>query len=112
MVPDEVENYVVTPPAIVEILLSKVRLRIIDDPVCADRSDHLQIPGATDVGDLGIERLRNLHGERAYASGRAVNQDSLPRLNVALVAKTLQCGQARYPHRSCLLKGYVGGLDD
>src|SRR5580704_14419859 len=112
MVPDKIENYVVTPPAVVEILLSEIRLRIIDDPVCADRSNHLHIPGAADADDVSAERFRDLHREGTYASSCTVNQDLLPGPNVPLVAETLQRGQARYPHRSCLLKAYVVGLHD
>ena len=39
-----------------------------------------------------------------------VNQDPLSRLNVSLVAKTLQCGECRHAYRSRLLKCHIIGF--
>src|SRR6516164_8888352 len=99
MVPNTVEKQVVTLPALREILL-----RVINDVICANGSDHVDVPRTAYTGHLGAERLSDLHGERTHASCRAVNQDPLPRLNLPLVAKSLQCGERRDWCRSRLLK--------
>src|SRR5207302_11110863 len=57
------------------------------------------------------ERLGYLHGERAHAPRRAIYQDLLPRLNLPLVAKALQCGQSRDRYGSPLLERHVVRLD-
>src|ERR1019366_4863023 len=98
MVPNTVENEVVTLPALSEIFLG-----VINDPICAEGSDHVHIPRTAYAGHICAERLGDLHRERTHASGRTVNQDPLPRLDLSLVAETLQCGECRDRHRSRLL---------
>src|ERR1039458_1936279 len=107
MVPDQVENQVVTLPACGEILSS-----VIHDPICADVSDHFQIPRAAYAGHICAEPLSNLHGERTHASCRTVDQDLLPRLNLSLVAKPLQRGECRQRHGGRLLECHVLRLHD
>src|SRR6266550_5117172 len=112
MVPNAVENQVVTLPTFGEILLD-----IINDTICADGSHHLHISRAAYAGHIRAERLGDLHRERTHASRRTVNQDLVLRLNLSLVAqaaqtKTLQCGECRNRHRSRLLKRHVIGLQD
>src|SRR5262249_27280596 len=106
MVPNAVENQVVTLPTLGEILLG-----VINDPICADGSDHVHIPRTAYAGHIGAEPLGDLHCERTHASRRTVNQDLLARLNVSLVAKTLQCGECRHRYGSRLLKRHVIWLD-
>ena len=65
----------------------------------------LHTPVTSAPSDLG-----DLHGERAHASRRAVDQDLLPRLNLSLVAKTLQRGDRRDRDRCRLLERQVGRL--
>src|ERR1700733_7083914 len=101
MVPDAVENQVVATPSVGEILLG-----VINDMICADRSNHVDIPCAAHAGHLYAKGLGDLNGERTHASRRTINQDLLPRLNLSL-AKSLQCGECRHRYRSRLLKGHV-----
>src|SRR5436305_8337978 len=102
MVCHEIEDQVVALRALSEIFLG-----VIDDAIRADGSDHLHIPRTAHAGDLCAERPGDLHSESTHASRRSVDQDLLPRSNLSLVAKTLQCGQCRHRHRSCLLKRYL-----
>src|SRR5882762_6657522 len=102
MVPNAVENQVVTLAALGEILLS-----VINDLIRTDGSDHFHIPRTAYACDFRAERLSDLHSERAHASRCAVNQGLLSRLDVPLVAKTLQCGESRYRYGGCLLEGHV-----
>src|SRR5712692_11346461 len=103
MVPNHVENQVVALRTFGEILFG-----VINDLICADRSDHVHISRTAHAGHFRSERLGDLHGERTHASRRAVNQDLLPRLNLSRVAKSLQCGDCRYRYRRRLLKRQVG----
>src|SRR6266480_1822214 len=105
MVRNVVQNHVVTLVTFGEILF-----RVIDDMICAKRSDHVYNPRAAYAGHICAERLRDLHRERAYTSRRPVNQGLLPRLNLSLVAKSLQCRDAGDIDRSCLLEGQVNRL--
>src|SRR6266511_3046695 len=88
----------------------EVRLRVVDDVVCSDRPDHVDVPRAADAGYLRPERLGDLHGERAHAPRRAVDQNLLARPNLALVAEPLQRGDRRQRHRRRLLEGQAGRL--
>src|SRR5271157_5013582 len=102
MVPNAVENQVITLPTLGEILLG-----VINDVICADGSDHVHIPRTAHASNLCTERLGDLHSERTHASRRTVNQNLLPRLNLSLVAKTLQCGECRHRYGGCLLEGDI-----
>ena len=78
--------------------------------VCADRSNHLEIPRTTYAGHLGPEGFRYLHRERTHAARSAVDQDLLPGPNLSFVAKALQRRDCRHRDRSGLFKGHVGGF--
>src|ERR1700738_4253526 len=97
-----VEEHVVTLPAQGEILLG-----VVNDPICADGSDHVHIPCTAYAGHVCAERLGDLHSERTHASRCTINQDLLPRPNPSLVTKTLQCGECRNRCRCRLLKRHV-----
>src|SRR5262249_33378933 len=88
----------------------EVLLRVIDDFIGADRTHQLDVPRTGDGRDARSERLRDLHGERAYAAARAVDQDLLPWLNVGLVAQSLERGKARDRDGCGLLEGKAVGL--
>src|SRR5712692_8864448 len=105
MIRHEVENQVVVLSTCREILS-----RIIDDVICADGSDHFNVPRTAHARNFRAERLGDLHSERTHASRGAIVQDLLPRLNLSLVAKTLQGGKSRYRDRSRLRKRHVIGL--
>ena len=107
MVSNAVENQVVALRTFGEILLG-----VIDDPICADGSDHVHISRAANAGHICAERLGDLDGERAHASRRAIDQDLLPGLDLSLVAKTLQCGECRDGYGGRLLKCDVAWFDD
>src|ERR1700733_12930169 len=84
--------------------LGEILLGVINDLICADGPDPVDIPRTAYAGHRCAERLGDLHGERTHASRRTVYQDFLARLNVALVAKTLQCRECTHRHSSRLLK--------
>src|SRR5712692_2146101 len=98
MVPNAVEKEVVALPTFGEILSS-----VINDVIRADGSDHVHIPRTAYASNIRPEPLGDLHSERTHAARRTVNQDLLPRPNLSLVAKTLQCGECRDRYRSRLL---------
>ena len=82
MVSDRVENYVVMLTTLGEVLLG-----VINHPSRTEGSNEVHIPRTAYAGHIRAERLGDLHGKRAHASRRAVNQDPLPWLNLCLVAK-------------------------
>jgi hypothetical protein len=84
MVSRDVEDEVVALAGSGEILL-----RVIDDPVRADRPEHLELPGAVHGGHVCSVRLGELHGDGPHTSTRAVDQDLLSRLGPSLIAETL-----------------------
>ena len=88
----------------------KSSLRVVDDVVGAERAHQLDVARAAHAGDFGAVVLGDLHGERADAAGRAVDQHLLSRLDLALVAQALQCGDRRDRHGRSLLERHVGGL--
>jgi hypothetical protein len=63
MIPYGVEKKLVTLPTRGEIFLS-----VVNDPICADGSNHVHIPGTAYAGHIRAERLGDLHGERTHAS--------------------------------------------
>src|SRR5437660_8683926 len=107
MVPNAVENQIITLPTFGEILLG-----VINDVICADGPDRVHVPRTAYASNLCAKRFGDLHSERTHASGRTVNQDLLPRLNLSLVAKPLQCGECCHRYRSRLLKRHVTRLHD
>ena len=107
MIRHEVENQIVMLSTFREILSG-----VINDVICADGSDHFNVPRTANARNFSAERLGDLHSERTHASRRTVNQDLLPRLNLPLVAKALQGGESRQRYRSRLLKRRVIRLHD
>src|ERR1700721_1654011 len=107
MIPDSVEKKVITSPAPGEILLG-----IVNDPIYADGSNHVHISCTAHAGHICAERLGDLHSERTHASRCTIDQDLLPRLNLSLVAKTLQSGECRNRYTSRLLKRHVVRFHD
>src|SRR5712691_556227 len=106
MVRNVVENHIVTLPAFGEIFFG-----VINDVIRAERSNHIHISRTTYTGHIRAERFRDLHREGSHTSRRPVNQDFLAGLNFSLIAKSLQCRDARYVDRSRLLKSDVCRLD-
>src|SRR6266498_2429029 len=81
MAPRRLEDEIVALPTLGEVLL-----RVVDEVVCADRSDHFNVPRAAHAGHLGAEGLGDLHGERPHASRRADDQDLVPWLDPSVSA--------------------------
>src|SRR5215204_3978332 len=74
----------------------EVILGVVDDVLCAQRSDHLHVPRAAHATHLGIEGLGDLYGEGPHASRGADDQDLVPWLDPSLVAQSLQgCGRGQ-----------------
>src|SRR6266851_4085053 len=105
MIRHEVENQVVVLSTCREILSG-----VINDTIRSDGSDHFNVPRTANARNFSAERLGDLHSERTHASRCTIDQDLLPRLNLSLVAKTLQGGKSRYRDRSRLRKRHVIGL--
>ena len=105
MLRDVVEDQVVA-----LITAGEVLLRVVDDVVCADRSDQVHLRRAAHAGHFCAERLGDLHRERADASPRAVDQDLLAGLDLALIAKTPQGGEPGQRNCCGLLERDAGWL--
>ena len=54
--------------------------RVVDDVVRAEGADQVHLAGAAHAGDFRAERLGDLHGEGADASGGADDQHLVPGL--------------------------------
>src|SRR6266487_3082539 len=104
MVANIIEDHVVTLVALGEILFC-----VIDDVVGANGSDQIEIPRAANRRYIRAERLGDLHGKCPNTSGRAVDQNLLPGLNLSL-AQALQRSESGERDRSRLLKGDVRRL--
>src|SRR5439155_9216559 len=107
MVPDQIVDQIVT-----LIGLSKIFFCVIDNAIGADRFHKIDIARAADSSRVCAKRLRDLDGESANATGRAVDQNFLSGLNVPFVAQTLQCRERSNRNRTGLLKGDVRRLQN
>src|SRR5437773_5313036 len=104
-VPGDVEDRVVAPAALREVLF-----RVVDDLIGAERADQLEVPRACDRRHVRSERLRDLHRERSDTPAGAVHEDPLSRLHLRVIAKTLECGASRDADRGRLLERRVARL--
>ena len=59
--------------------VGEVAVAVIDDMVRPQAPDQLDLGRAAHTGDLGTERLGDLHRERPDTSGGTDDQDLLPR---------------------------------
>src|SRR5882762_6485327 len=107
MVTNAVKNQVVT-----SLSFSEILFHVVNDLISPDGSNQVRLSRTANTGYVCAERLGDLHGERADASARTINEDVLPRLKLSFVAKTLERGEPRNRQRSCLLKRYLLRLDD
>src|SRR5882724_11441796 len=101
MVGNVIEEHVVTLATLGEILFC-----VIDDVIGADRSDKIDIACAAHSRDLCARSFGDLHREGSYTSGRPVDQDFLPGLNLSL-PQALQRGKSGQRNRGGLLKRNV-----
>src|SRR5215212_2184325 len=102
MVRHEVENQVVLLSTFREIISG-----VINDVICAEGSDHFNVPRTANARNFRAERLGDLHSEGTHPSCRTVYQDLLLRLNLSFVPKALQGSESRQRDRSHLLKQRV-----
>ena len=72
-VPADVEDQVVVPAAVGEVVAG-----VVDDMVGADRADQIHLRRAAHAGDVRAEGLGQLHGIAADAAGGADDQNLLP----------------------------------
>ena len=98
-VPDVVDDQVVARSVPAEVVDG-----VVDDAVGADRVHRLDVRRAAHARDLRTERLGDLHREGAHAAGGTVDQHALPCLDPAVVAESLQRGDAGQRDRSGLLE--------
>src|SRR3954454_5404989 len=90
--------------------LCEVLLRVVDDPVGADRSHQVDVPRAADTGHVSSERLCDLHGERADTAGRTVDQHPVPGLHLPLIANGREGGERGVSNCRRLLEREVGRI--
>src|SRR3712207_7717849 len=72
MVARNIDDEIVALPALGEVLLG-----VINNLVCAERSDHIQFPRAVHAGHVRSVRLGKLHGEGSHTTARTVDQNLL-----------------------------------
>jgi hypothetical protein len=63
--------------------------------VCTDRAHQVQIAGTAYACDFSLERFGDLHCKRTHTTGCAIDQNLLPRLDLSLIAQTLQSSECR-----------------
>ena len=68
---------------------------VVDDVVGAERADQAEVAGAGHAGDVGTERLGQLHGVAADATGGADDEHALAGLDPADIGQRLEGGDAR-----------------
>jgi hypothetical protein len=73
MVRHEVENQIVMLSTFCEILSG-----VINDVICAEGSDHSNVPRTANTRNFRAERLGDLHSEGTHASRGAIDQYLLP----------------------------------
>jgi hypothetical protein len=71
----------------------------------ADGPNQIHLRRAAHASDLRCEHVGELHRECAHTSGRTNDQHRLPRLDLSLVAKTLESRARRDGNRRRLLEG-------
>src|SRR5947209_5205239 len=89
---------------------SEVGLGVVNDVLRAQRSHHLDIPGAANPCYFCAQKFRNLNGECADSACSSVDENLLTWLKLSNIAKTLQGGQSRDRHAGRLLEGKEMGL--
>jgi len=50
---------------------------VVDDLVCPQRADHIQLGRAVDAGHVRAQCLGDLHGEGTHAPTRTIDEDAL-----------------------------------
>src|SRR5262249_39574259 len=89
--------------------LREIFAGVVDDSVCADRMDHLDISCAADTGHLGTKRPGDLHREGSDSSRGAVDEDLPARPGFSL-SQGLERRTSRDRRRGRLLERDVAWL--
>src|SRR6266540_1587731 len=105
MVPGDVEDDVVSLAAPGEVLL-----RVVEDPIGADRPDHVQLLGGIHAGHVRSVRLGELHREGPHRPTRAVDQDRLSSRDPSLIANALNRERTGRGDGRGLFERETGGL--
>jgi hypothetical protein len=100
-------RYVVEDEVVARPTLGEIFLGVVDDVVCADRSDHVHVPCAADSGHFRSQRFGYLNRERPHASRRTIDQHLLSRLNLPVIAKSPEGDESGNGHGRGLLKREV-----
>ena len=100
-----VEDHVVAVLAVGEILAA-----VVDDVIGAEGSHHIDLRCAAHTGDVGSERLGDLHSEVAHSSRGTDDQHRLTGLDPSVVAHCLEGGEPRDRHGSRRIKGKIRRL--
>src|SRR6266849_3983214 len=82
---DQIEYQIMLPPT-----LGKVFPGVINDMVCAKRTHEVQLTCVIHPSNFSPVLFGQLHGERTSTTTSAVDQNSLPRLNLSLIANPLE----------------------
>ena len=97
----EVQDDLVAARSICEVVLG-----VVDHVVGADRPDEVHLRRTAQAGDLGFERLGDLHGVASNAAGRAGDHDLLSGFD-ATELNGLHGGGGGYGHGRCLHGGRI-----
>src|SRR5450759_110848 len=95
---ERVTRHVVEDQIVARLAVREVLPGVVDDMVRSDRSDGVQVPRAAHAGHFRPEDLGDLHCEGSHAPRRTVDQDLLPGLHLAVIAKRLHSGPVSYTH--------------
>src|SRR3990172_7319049 len=85
-------------------ILGEIFFGVVNDMVCPNRARLVQIPRAAHGCDFGAKQFGNLHRKRSHPTRRPIDQNLLPWLNLACVAKTLQGSESSHWYSRCLLE--------
>ncbi len=105
--PAGVDDQVVPPPTVVDVLAG-----VVDDVVRAHGPDRIELAGAGDAGHGGAQGLGELDREGADAAGRADHEHVLAWLDPTDLGQRLERGDARDRRDRGLFEGDVPGLVD
>src|SRR5918993_954568 len=105
MVTGDIEDQVVALIALGEVLFG-----VIDDVVCAERTDHLQFLRVVYTGHLRSVGFGDLYGEGTHTTAGAIDQHTLAWLQPSLIRKNLQGDESRGGYGRGLFERDVGRL--
>src|SRR5258707_4384577 len=89
-------------------IFSEVFLVVINDMVCAKRAHKVQLAGVIPPSHFSLVEFGKLHCNRTGTATSAINQNSLPRLNLSFVANPLQGDNCRLRDGRYFLECHTG----